>query len=131
MFFVGRRQLLRAPSDRRNRDPHYLRKPVFDWQPQFREVPSHLYSCRGTGVLRGKFSDIHPLRVMADACSLQLYCALEEWESGAYSAVDFEVNSYRDLYESVADVNIQSILDKPYLRGKLEAMWARIYGRGR
>lgn len=61
---------------------------------------------------------------------LQLQCALEEWESGVYAAVTFETAVYRDLYNSIADLNFPSIIGNPYLHGKLETLWARIYERG-
>ena len=42
----------------------------------------------------------------------------------------FEVANYRALYMSLADLNIQKILNNSYLLAKLETLWARIYGRG-
>ncbi|KAH9164632.1 hypothetical protein EDB89DRAFT_1912050 [Lactarius sanguifluus] len=59
-----------------------------------------------------------------------LCCALEEWCTSTYSAVTFEVAVYRSLYHSIADLNIQQLLKKPYLRSKLMALWARIYNHG-
>ncbi|KAH8985111.1 hypothetical protein EDB86DRAFT_2833237 [Lactarius hatsudake] len=66
---------------------------------------------------------------LALACCA-LCCALEEWCTSTYSAVTFEVAVYRSLYHSIADLNIQQLLKKPYLRSKLMALWARIYNRG-
>ncbi|KAH8976645.1 hypothetical protein EDB86DRAFT_2839706 [Lactarius hatsudake] len=60
----------------------------------------------------------------------QLCCALEEWRTGTYSAVTFEVTVYRSLCHSIADLNIQQLLKKPYLRSKLMALWVRIYNCG-
>ncbi|KAH9034173.1 hypothetical protein EDB84DRAFT_1561509 [Lactarius hengduanensis] len=66
---------------------------------------------------------------LALACCA-LSCALEEWLTGTYSAVTFEVAVYRGLYHTIADLNIQQLLRKPYLRNKLMALWARIHNRG-
>lgn len=62
--------------------------------------------------------------------TLQLYCALEEWRSGAFVAIKFEVTIYRKLYLSIADLNLQTAMEDPYLCAKLKALWARIYSRG-
>jgi hypothetical protein len=59
----------------------------------------------------------------------QLFCALEEWENGVYTPVDFAVDNYHEMYNVLTQVNIRGVLDDPYLRGKLEAMWAGLYNR--
>ncbi|KAH9013529.1 hypothetical protein EDB85DRAFT_2280842 [Lactarius pseudohatsudake] len=41
-----------------------------------------------------------------------LCCTLEEWNTGTYSAVTFEVAVYQSLYHSIADLNIQQLLKK-------------------
>ncbi|KAH8994771.1 hypothetical protein EDB83DRAFT_2534568 [Lactarius deliciosus] len=66
---------------------------------------------------------------LALACCV-LCCTLEEWRTSTYSAVTFEVAVYRSLYHSIADLNIQQLLKKPYLCNKLMALWAHIYNRG-
>jgi hypothetical protein len=63
--------------------------------------------------------------------TLQLYCALEEWETGAFASVAFETSKYRMLYTAITDLNIRRILENLYMRGKLKALWARIYHHGR
>ena len=59
---------------------------------------------------------------------LQLCCALEEWQSGTYSALKFEVAGYRILYKTIVD-NLQVVLDTDIHCLKFEAHWARICGR--
>ncbi|KAH8999660.1 hypothetical protein EDB86DRAFT_3075729 [Lactarius hatsudake] len=62
--------------------------------------------------------------------SCALHCALEEWATGVFVPVKFEVANYRTLYTSIADLNLQKILSNSYLCAKLETLWARIYSRG-
>jgi hypothetical protein len=47
-----------------------------------------------------------------------------------HAAVNFVVDNYREMYEMLTQVNIRGILEDPYLRRKLEAMWAHVYERG-
>ncbi|KAH8996028.1 hypothetical protein EDB92DRAFT_1942970 [Lactarius akahatsu] len=62
--------------------------------------------------------------------SCALHCALEEWATGVFVPVKFEVANYRTLYTSIADLNLQKILSNSYLCAKLEMLWARIYSCG-
>jgi hypothetical protein len=39
------------------------------------------------------------------------------------------MDNYCEMYETLTKVNIQSVLDDPYHRRKLEVMWARVYNR--
>ncbi|KAH9164169.1 hypothetical protein EDB89DRAFT_1912291 [Lactarius sanguifluus] len=56
-----------------------------------------------------------------------LHCVLEEWATGVFVLVKFEVANYRRLYTSITDLNTQKILSNSYLHAKLETLWARIY----
>jgi hypothetical protein len=56
---------------------------------------------------------------------LKLCCALDEFRSGSYSAIKFEVASYRTLYTTI-ELNLQRVMSDHYLREKLEAHWTRI-----
>jgi hypothetical protein len=39
------------------------------------------------------------------------------------------MDNYRDMYETLTDVNIWGVLNNPYYWKKLEAMWAHVYGQ--
>ncbi|KAH8983938.1 hypothetical protein EDB92DRAFT_1951178 [Lactarius akahatsu] len=62
--------------------------------------------------------------------SCVLHCVLEEWATGVFIPVKFEVANYRTLYTSIADLNLQKILSNSYLCAKLETLWACIYSCG-
>jgi hypothetical protein len=60
---------------------------------------------------------------------LQLFCMLEEWESGVHAGIDFIVDNYCEMYEILTRVNIQAILDDLYYQRKLEAMWVQVFNQ--
>lgn len=45
--------------------------------------------------------------------------------------LEFAADDYREMYESLTQVNIRDVLNHPYLRRKLETMWVQICDQGR
>ncbi|KAH9020514.1 hypothetical protein EDB84DRAFT_1441794 [Lactarius hengduanensis] len=87
---------------RRSHHSHHFRKTAVNWLSTLGQVQFGVPVCV-------------PALALA---SCALHCALEEWATGVA------------LYISLADLNLQKILNNSYLCAKLETLWARIYGRG-
>ena len=47
--------------------------------------------------------------------------------TGVHSSVDFKVDGFCDMYDSLVQVNIPRVLGHSYTRHKFEVMWAGIY----
>jgi hypothetical protein len=72
---------------------------------------------------------LHPHFIIQVGQRLAKHYTLEEWETGVHATVDFMMDNYRDMYETLTDVNIWGVLNNPYYWKKLEAMWAHVYGQ--
>ncbi|KAH9015039.1 hypothetical protein EDB83DRAFT_2529127 [Lactarius deliciosus] len=105
--------------------PNYFEHPAIE------EVIARTIFARPQSIGCRNLDKFNPVRIPVLAlASCALHCALEEWATGVFVPVKFEVANYRRLYTSIADLNIQKILSNSYLRAKLETLWARIYSRG-
>ncbi|KAH9059420.1 hypothetical protein EDB83DRAFT_2520510 [Lactarius deliciosus] len=108
-----------------NSIPNYFEHPAIE------EVIARTIFARPQSIGCRNLDKFNPVRIPVLAlASCALHCALEEWATGVFVPVKFEVANYRRLYTSIADLNIQKILSNSYLRAKLETLWARIYSRG-